>query len=224
MKKALEEKGLKVLELSFAGYLKAIVNNNFPTENKEEYRDTLQWFGTEVVRKLEEDFWVHIVYHTIDLLARRKTVEDLANIEMNQVSYIGEDKKIYKKQPAYDRFLDFAEKESLKYDAFIITDARFENELQPKSYSVGYDINNVKINREDTTFRMNEEQRKHQSEKLSTEKPDNEFFAVIDNNGTLEELEVKCIKTVEKCIEFREKRCQELLKECEEVLKKYKQE
>ena len=203
MKKALEEQGLKVLKLSFAGYLKSIVLHNHPELNKEEYRDALQAFGTDVVRRLEEDFWVHIVYHTIDLLARRKSNEKLETI---------------------DRFLEFAEKESLRYDAFIITDARFENELQPAVYTIEYDIHNVKINRTDTSFRMNDTQRKHESEQLSSEKPDDEYFFVINNDGGLPELEEKCKEAVEKVLESREKKYKEFLKECQDILEKYKEQ
>ena len=65
-----ESLGLKVLMISYADYLKMICARNFGYDgsNKEEGRKILQWFGTDVVKSIERDFWVRIVFQTFDLL------------------------------------------------------------------------------------------------------------------------------------------------------------
>lgn len=42
-------------------------------------------------------------------------------------------------------FNKLKDNDNRKYDAFIITDARYKNELQPKIYTIAYNIHNIKI-------------------------------------------------------------------------------
>lgn len=142
-----EKQGKSVFCLAFGDYVKTLCSRNFGynEEFKEDYRDMLQKFGTDIVRSTEEDFWVRIVFNTIDMLS------DI-------------------------------------YDVFLISDARFLNELQPYPYRMSYPIFNVLIKRnmEDA---LTEDQEKHISEDLANNPPKDLFHIVINNNEGLDELE-----------------------------------
>lgn len=54
----LEELGIKNFSLAYADYMKALLKRNYglSEENKEEYRGLMQEFGTDIVRKQDENF------------------------------------------------------------------------------------------------------------------------------------------------------------------------
>lgn len=218
MRNCLENQGYKVLELAYADYLKTIVQRNFFIESEEKYRDLLQFFGTEVVRSLEEGFWVNVVFHTIDLLSKRYNDNELEAVYENMKIIDEDDFETDKK------FLSLKLQEVLKYDAFIITDARYENELQPSPYTICYNVHNVLIEREDTSFRMTEEQREHSSEQIATNPEVTDFFATICNDGSLEELEANCCAVVEEILQDRDEKYKEFLSGCKGLYNKMEQE
>lgn len=145
----LQQKGLKVFEIAYADWLKAILTKNFgySEEKKKDFRDVLQHFGTDVVRNKDPDFWVKIVMMTVELL------ED-------------------------------------EFDVFLLTDARFENELQPFALGREHDVYNILVRR-DSIFDLTGEQIKHSSEQLC-EKDMSLFTSIIRNDGSLADLCDKC--------------------------------
>lgn len=155
VKEEFEKNGKRVFCLAFGDYVKTLCARNFGynEEYKEDYRDLLQQFGTDIVRNIEEDFWVRIVFTTIDML----------------------------------RGL---------YDVFLISDARFVNELQPSPWRIGYPIFNVLI-KKDMPPDLVGDQNNHVSESLANNPSDDLFHVIINNNETLEELEKMCKSTVE---------------------------
>lgn len=138
-----KENGKKAFCLAYADQLKNMVSRNFDySENdKETGRHYLQEFG-DFVRGIEEDYFVHHVWHTIDLLRNH-------------------------------------------YDLFIITDARYENELSLFPYDLMYPTINVYIQREFKSP-LGEVEQEHSSEQMASNPDWSKFHAVIDNNGTLE--------------------------------------
>lgn len=212
MKKHLESLGYKTLNLAFADYLKAIIDRNYKNLSKEKHRNLMQYFGTDVVRAMEQDFWANIVYHTIDLLSKRVTDEEVYEIVSESNGEIVE-------EDLHDIELD-----KKRYDAFIITDARFENELQPKWFTVGYDIHNVKIYRPDTSFRMTEEQMTHSSEKMADNKPNSEYFVTIINDDTLSTFKKMCCQAVDAIVLDKNAKYKEYLDKMKILLDKMKEE
>jgi hypothetical protein len=151
------------------------------------------------VRYLEQDFWVHIVFHTIDLLAKTRTKEDMEEIIKNEDN------------------AEFCKREEMKYDAFIITDARFENELQPKPYVFAYDVFNIKIDGHHTKSRISDEQLEHESEKMAQYKPNREYMITIHNDRTLQDLKEACNEVADVLIDQREKRFNKFLEDVQEL-------
>lgn len=154
MKTHFEKHGKKVFCLAYGDYVKSLCTRNFGYDDtkKEDFRDLLQLFGTDLVRNIEEDFWVRVVFTTIDLL-------------------------------------------NDEYDVFLISDARFMNELQPFPWKIGYPIFNVLINREFEN-NLTDEQNAHISEDLATNPPEGLFHITINNNGTLDDLSKMCFDIV----------------------------
>lgn len=138
------ENDKKCFCLAYADQLKNMVARNFSysESDKESYRHYLQEFG-DLVRGIEKDYFVHHVWHTVDLLRHN-------------------------------------------YDVFIITDARYENELSPFPYRMMYPIVNVYIQR-DFESSLGELEQTHSSEQMATNPDWGKFHAVINNNGTLDE-------------------------------------
>lgn len=140
-----EEKGKRVLSLAYADPLKALLKRNFGYDesDKEKFRSLMQQFGTDFVREIEPDFWVHETYHMIDLLSKKKSEEELDELrnEMLELDIIEDDQII-------DSIEKTIELEEQKFDVFLISDARFMNELQPYPYNLCYNVFNVKINRD----------------------------------------------------------------------------
>ena len=82
-----------------------------------------------------------------------------------------------------------------EYDVFIITDARFENEMNHDVFDNEHPIFNILVKRE-TESGLTEDELKHESEQLA-DRDDNLFDAIIRNDGDLMDLEDLCIKYVE---------------------------
>lgn len=76
-----------------------------------------------------------------------------------------------------------------RYDVFIMTDARFENEINHDVFSYDIPIYNILVVREDSN--LSDEQSKHSSEQLP-ERDQNLFDCVIRNDSSLEDLEKLC--------------------------------
>ena len=68
LKEKAESEGKKVLIVAYADMLKAICARNFVYNSKEEHRDILQVFGTEVCRGANERIWIDVVYQIFDSL------------------------------------------------------------------------------------------------------------------------------------------------------------
>lgn len=162
------DKDIRVFRLAYADYLKVLAKRNFGYDDndKENGRTILQTFGTEIVREIEPDFWIHTTMSTIDLL---KGV----------------------------------------YDVFIITDARFDNELQPYPWRIGYPIFNAYVNR-GSIDDVSEEHKKHASESMSNNPDLSKFHYIIDNNGTVDDLSVVCSKMIDNIFEERDKYLEQL--------------
>lgn len=199
LKKKFADAGKKYLLLSYADQLRSIVNANIDSSVKDrklEYRKNMQYLGTEVVRLLEPDFWTHQTWHLIDLLSKTHTDDD----------YEDEDTQ-WKSEQDKQAILKI---DSLKYDGFIITDARFENELSPSPYDLGYFIYNVKVERDDKLIKnrdyMTDKTKHHVSEEMAREKSNSEYFAVIWNNGTQKDLEQTCSELADTILKYNEVR------------------
>jgi len=76
-----------------------------------------------------------------------------------------------------------------EYDVFIMTDARFENEMNHDVFNADIPIYSILVVREDNNLSL--EQSKHSSEQLAERDPDL-FDCVIRNDGTLDDLEKLC--------------------------------
>ena len=163
VKKHFEENGVKVFCLAYADYLKVLCKRNFgyDDKNKSEQRSILQNFGTDVVRDIDEIFWVETVFNTIDVLREL-------------------------------------------YDVFLITDARYENELRPYPWTLGYAVFNtlVRTNRENI---LTDEERSHSSEQLANAEDTSKFHFIIDNNDGIEELDAICKEMVEFIMDAKKK-------------------
>ena len=77
-----------------------------------------------------------------------------------------------------------------EYDVFLLTDARFENELNHTVFSDEHQIYNVLVKR-DGFHELTGKQEGHSSERLAERDLDS-FDCVIRNDGTLEDLEKLC--------------------------------
>lgn len=67
IKQYVEESGKKAFTIAYADWLKSLATRNFGYDgnNKEQGRHILQEFGTQV-REIEEEFWLRVVWNTID--------------------------------------------------------------------------------------------------------------------------------------------------------------
>lgn len=89
------------------------------------------------------------------------------------------------------------------FDAFIIADARFENELQPFPYKFTYPIVNVFVDRK-IKEEIGDNEKQHSSEALSNNPNMDDFDYVINNNGTLEETATQVASIVLEVEEHRQ--------------------
>lgn len=91
-----------------------------------------------------------------------------------------------------------------EYDAFIIGDVRYENEMKPYPYNLSYPFFNIYVQR-DLDESINQESLSHESEKMNL-KPDLDIFHfIIDNNGTFDETKQQVKQIVEICFGIKEK-------------------
>lgn len=155
VKKHFEEKGMNVFCLAYADYLKVLCKRNFGYDDadKENQRKILQTFGTDVVRNIDDIFWVETVFNTIDVLRE-------------------------------------------VYDVFLISDARYDNELRPYPWTLGYAVFNTLVRR-DSDNGLDEKERAHSSETLASEGDTSKFHFLIDNNEGLDELDKICGELVD---------------------------
>lgn len=72
------------------------------------------------------------------------------------------------------------------FDVFIITDARYENEMSLFPFSLCYPIINVYVKRDFETS-LGEAEYQHESEEMANNPDFTKFHYVIDNNGALED-------------------------------------
>lgn len=151
---------MKPLKLAYADNLKMICARNFGYNDKENDRHILQEFGSKV-RGIEQDFWVHQVFNTIDCLRN-------------------------------------------EFDVFIVSDARHENELQPKPYTLSYPIINIYIKRDFDT-KLSDVEYSHESENMANNPDLSNFHYVVDNNGKLEDTYMQIIDIINDVILKREK-------------------
>ena len=72
------------------------------------------------------------------------------------------------------------------YDVFVISDCRYENEMQPYPFSLCYPIINIYVKRDfDTPLGVDEYN--HESEAMAHNPDLSKFHYVIDNNGSLDD-------------------------------------
>ena len=102
------------------------------------------------------------------------------------------------------------------YDVFVITDARFDNELQPHPWKLGYPIFNILVQRE-TEGVISDKDKQHVSEEMANNPELEKFHFIIHNDSTLDDLKVN----VEECYNIvnvlRNKFMEELEKAEDEV-------
>ncbi len=108
------------------------------------------------------------------------------------------------------------------YDIFVITDARFENELQPHPWRIGYPIFNIMVKRDVKKDRLKEDAQNHVSEELGNSTDLSRFHYVIDNNGTIEDLQKKIEEVYSDVSKAREDFLQQLKEEQKAVDEKAK--
>ena len=90
------------------------------------------------------------------------------------------------------------------FEVFIISDARYENEMQPKPYNLLYPIVNVYVKRDFDTS-LSDEEYSHESEDMANNPDLSKFHYVIDNNGSLEDTYAQIIDMVNDVLIKREK-------------------
>lgn len=149
IKEGLERKGLRVFEIAYADWVKAILTKNYGYHegDKDKHRNLIQWFGTDLVRNKDPDFWVKIVMMTITLLKD-------------------------------------------EFDVFLLTDARFENELKPFILGQEHDVHNLLV-RGCHSGHLTLEQAEHSSETLAGSEI-GLFTSILTNNKSLDDLRVAC--------------------------------
>lgn len=86
---------------------------------------------------------------------------------------------------------------------FLITDARFENELQPFPWNMGYPIFNVYIKR-DTDSTLSTDEQLHESEAMANDPDLSKFHFIIDNNGDLDHLDESCRNMIDFVLNIRD--------------------
>ena len=176
MKSYLESKGELVLICHYADLLKYICKTffNWDGVKDDKGRTILQHVGTDVIRRKKPEFWVDFIIEVIDLF--------------------------------YD-----------EWDYVLIPDTRFPNEIEEmvfhyrKSVSVNgklmeqlcgvkcEKVKSLRVTRPNFNSGLSEEQLNHPSECALD---GYEFDYTIENNGTLEDLQIKCENLVDKLIQM----------------------
>lgn len=84
-----------------------------------------------------------------------------------------------------------------KYDMFVISDARYDNELGKFPYTAVYPTYNVLITRDNFDNGLGKTEREHSSEQLATNPQYGNFHCVIDNSGNLDNTYEQVKETLE---------------------------
>lgn len=85
------------------------------------------------------------------------------------------------------------------FDVFVISDARYENEMNPFPYRLLYPIINVYVKRDFET-KLGTTEYNHESEEMANNPDLDKFHYVIDNNGTLEETYIQIKEMIDDVI------------------------
>lgn len=91
------------------------------------------------------------------------------------------------------------------FDVFIVTDVRYENELKPYPWRIGYPIFNIYIKNDNLKSNLGKEELKHESEYLANNPDLEKFHFIVDNSYTLEETEVQVKQLVDMVLEIQNK-------------------
>lgn len=83
------------------------------------------------------------------------------------------------------------------YDIFVISDARYDNELGKFPYTAVYPTYNVLITRDNFDNGLGKTEREHSSEQLATNPQYGNFHCVIDNSGNLDNTYEQVKETLE---------------------------
>ena len=86
------------------------------------------------------------------------------------------------------------------FDVFVISDARYENELQLYPFSLCYPIINIYVKRDFDTP-LGDQEYNHESESMAHNPDLEKFHYIIDNNGTLEETYEQVVMVVSDVID-----------------------
>lgn len=105
------------------------------------------------------------------------------------------------------------------FDAFVVSDARYKNELQPFPYNCYYPIVNIFVKR-DINNGLSDDELKHESEELAIHPNfDEDFHYVIDNNGTLEETYSQVCEVVNDVLMLKTKFIHDSMELSEDMIK-----
>lgn len=88
------------------------------------------------------------------------------------------------------------------YDIFVISDARYENELCPSPWSLSYPIINLYVKPHGKST-LSESEFKHESEDMANNPDLSKFHYVIDNSGDLEYTYTQIVAIVNDVIDKR---------------------
>lgn len=104
------------------------------------------------------------------------------------------------------------------FDVFVISDARYENELSPYPYRLLYPIINVYVKRDFETT-LGDKEYNHESEEMAHNPDLSKFHYVIDNNGTIEETYIQIAEMVNDVLDKKIKYLEEQ-RELDKAIKK----
>lgn len=200
--------GYRPFRLAYANILKPLCEMNYPIEQmktKKGRRDAYQELGTDVIRSIEPDFFVNETFHIIDLLAQRYNKDEIDDVL----------KDMYDDEKKFNHEVEI---NKLKYNVFIISDARFENELNPGLYNGYYRIYNILIDSSRNRRNLTQEQRNHSSESYIRNINHDKFYATITNDGTKSDLLENCNIVVNHIIDDNKKYMKTYLKNVENFI------
>ena len=103
------------------------------------------------------------------------------------------------------------------FDVFIVTDVRYENELKPYPWRIGYPIINIYIKNDNLKSNLGEEELKHESEYLANNPDLEKFHFIVDNSYSFEETEVQVRQLVDMVLEKQKEALESIEKVGEEV-------
>ncbi len=202
--------GYRPFRLAYANILKPLCEMNYPIEQmktKKGRRDAYQELGTDVIRKIEPDFFVNETFHLIDLLAQRYNKDEIDDVL----------KDMYDDEKKFNHEVEI---NKLKYNVFIISDARFENELNPGLYHGYYRIYNILIDSSHNRRNLTQEQKNHSSESYIRDINHDKFYATITNDGTKSDLSENCSILVDHIIGDHKEYMETYVKNIEDYINK----